>query len=172
MWWLAVFLVAINVLWAGPAFLGRRTLREGDEAPAFTLPRIDDPGSDVSLGSLRGSAVMLVFWATWCDSCVAEIPTIAQVARKYSGRGLEVVGMNLDPGERAGVLAFLRARDVGYPNVGVDEATSSLYRVDLLPTLYLVDRGGRICRGFTGRVGARRLARAVEACIATGNPGS
>ncbi len=172
MWWLAIFLIAINVLWLGPTFLGRGALEEGEQAPAFALPRVDDPEAVVSLGSLEGSTVLLVFWATWCDSCVAEIPVIARIERKYRDKGLAVVGMNLEPESRASVAAFLRARGVKYANVSVDDATSSLYRVNLLPALYLVDGKGRICRGFTGRVGPRRLESAVEKCIAGGDPGS
>ena len=164
-WWLAAFLVLINVLWIGPTFLGHGSLRQGDEAPGFALPRVDDTGEIVSLESLRGSVVLLVFWATWCDSCIAEIPVVGKVARAYGDRGLAVVGMNVAQGSGADVARFLKARGVAYPNVTVDGSTAAQYEVSLLPAIYVVDAGGKVCKAFTGRVGPRRLASAVEKCM-------
>jgi thiol-disulfide isomerase/thioredoxin len=163
-WWFAIFFVAVNVLWLGPMLLGGRTLTAGIEAPPFELARVEG-GDTIDLADLEGSTVLLVFWATWCDSCVAEIPVLTRIHEKYENRSVRVVGMNLEPESRGAVRGFLKARAVPYPNVMVDPVTANAYKVKILPTIYLVNREGEVCRGFTGTVGEGRLTRALEDCM-------
>jgi thiol-disulfide isomerase/thioredoxin len=164
-WWFVAFFIAMNILWIGPSFFGARTLRRGVEAPAFSLPEVRDASRRIALEQLRGRTVLMVFWATWCDACLSELPVIEEIAARYRDRGLVVVGMNVEPGNRAGVQRFLEGRSISYPNVIVDSPTSEAYRVSLLPAIYVVDREGLVCRGFAGRTGKFRLSRAVEKCI-------
>jgi thiol-disulfide isomerase/thioredoxin len=167
-WWFVAFFAAINLLWIAPSFLGARALSRGTSAPDFALPLVPSAGGRLSLGELRGRAVVMVFWATWCDACLAEIPVVEEISRLHPAEGLVVVGMNLEPEDRPGVARFLESHPLGFENVSVDEATAAAYGVRVLPTIYVVDAAGRICRGFTGRTSGFRLKRAVEACIRDG----
>ena len=119
-WWFVAFFVIVNALWIAPAFLGGGALKKGTEAPAFSLRPLPDAPEKLSLESLRGSTVLLVFWATWCDACLAEIPVVVDLSRRYADRGLVVVGMNVEPENRAGVERLLSSRPVPYRNVTVD----------------------------------------------------
>ncbi|MBW2260479.1 MAG: TlpA family protein disulfide reductase [Deltaproteobacteria bacterium] len=164
-WWFVAFFVAVNILWIGPAILGGGTLKKGSVAPAFSLPLIPDSSERLSLESLRGSTVLLVFWATWCDACLAEIPVVIDLSNRYGDRGLVVVGMNLEPENRPGVGRFLSTSSIPYRNVTVDGQTAAAYRVGVLPAIVLIDRAGTVYKGFTGRTSGFRLARAVERCL-------
>ncbi|MCD6290472.1 MAG: TlpA family protein disulfide reductase [Anaerolineae bacterium] len=116
--------------------------RVGLMAPDFTLSRLD--GQPVSLSELRGQAVVLNFWATWCPPCRAEMPALERVYQAHREDGVVVLGVN--QGETgAAVNPFLKEFGISFPvlldaqgNVG------RLYRVQALPTTYFIDRQGMI----------------------------
>jgi len=164
-WWFAGVFVLINALWIIPNFTGAGGLPAGEPAPGFRLPEVSGAGASISLEDMEGRTVLLLFWATWCDACIAEIPTVRSVAERYSGRGFSVLGMNLDGGDREAVASFVARGSIPWKNVLTDEKTAAAYRVRILPALYLVDAEGRVCRRFSGRVGEGRLSRAVEQCL-------
>lgn len=66
---------------------------ERPEAPVFTLERLDGEGS-ISLASLRGKAVVLNFWASWCKPCEEESEALESVWQEYSERGVVFVGID------------------------------------------------------------------------------
>ena len=65
--------------------------RVGQRAPAFSLPKLNGSGT-VSLARLRGKAVVLNFFASWCDPCKREAPALEKVWRDYRSRGVVVLG--------------------------------------------------------------------------------
>jgi thiol-disulfide isomerase/thioredoxin len=112
----------------------------GRPAPDFTLPR---PGGDeLTLAELRGKAVVLNFWASWCGPCEAEMPELQEAARKFGDKGLVVVGVN--QGEPAEIVVDYLARlGITFP-IALDTAVkvSATYRVNSLPTTFFIDRDG------------------------------
>ncbi len=87
--------IAAFVLLAAPALA---VPRPGDPAPPLTLA--GTAGSPVALAALRGHAVYLNFFATWCGPCRVETPDIVALSKAYAPRGLRVVG--IDVGEDLG----------------------------------------------------------------------
>src|SRR5436190_3071273 len=61
-------------------------------APDFALSDLE--GAPVSMKDLRGKAVVLYFWATWCATCRAEMPKLEKLAHDYRGRGVVLLGIN------------------------------------------------------------------------------
>jgi len=120
-------------------------------APDFTLPTLS--GTPIRLAELRGKAVLLNFWATWCAPCRTEMPSIEALYQRYKDRGLDVLAVNLDLRSTAGVAAFLQEVGVTF-RVGLDPSwsTARAYRVLGLPTTYLIDRAGQV---IVREVGAR-----------------
>ncbi len=116
--------------------------RKGFPAPDFEGTTLD--GEMVRLRDLRGHAVVLNFWATWCPPCRFEMPAIEQVANRYAERGLVVLLIN--QGEPPNVIRpFLDEMGVTQPVV-IDngEIGARLYRVRGLPTTVFIHPDGMI----------------------------
>ncbi len=88
------------------------SIRSGQDVPDFTL--VDLRGETVSLSDLRGRAVVLNFWATWCPPCRREMPLLDNFQSRYGPRGLTVVGVALDEPVTT-VAPFIAAMGVKYP---------------------------------------------------------
>lgn len=94
------------------ADFGLRALRPGSEVPDMRLVNL--AGEEVSLNELRGTAVVLNFWASWCGPCRREMPALHAVQRDWENRGATVVGINV--GESAETAArFLESLGVDFP---------------------------------------------------------
>lgn len=120
-------------------------LQVGMRAPAFTLKTLD--GKEVSLESLRGKAVLLDFWASWCANCIAELPHLRATIKKFAGKPLAVLAVSLDD-TREEVESILKHHE--YPAMhawdpaGSENPVGVLYNVQELPTWYLIDADGVI----------------------------
>src|SRR5207245_11674878 len=69
---------------------------EGKLATNFLLETLD--GKEMSLSDLRGQAVVINFWATWCQPCRKEIPELVAAYNSYRERGVVILGVNLQEG--------------------------------------------------------------------------
>jgi peroxiredoxin len=112
-------------------------------SPAFDFPRLDGAG-DLTLTSLRGKAVVLNFWASWCAPCKDEIPALETAWRAHRRSGLVIVGIDIM--DAAGdARSFARRIGITYPLVR-DPKGKSLDRFSVLhlPETLFVNRHGRI----------------------------
>src|SRR5688572_16889953 len=66
----------------------------GKPAPDFALKTLD--GREVTLSGLRGKAVVVNFWATWCAPCKVEMPWLAELQKKHGEHGVEIIGVTMD----------------------------------------------------------------------------
>ena len=121
-------------------------------APQFTLEDMDEEKH--SLEDLRGKVVLLNFWATWCPPCRREMPSMERLYQKLSGENFTVIAINQmeDPDH---VFAYTGQLDVD-PTFTIlfdkDSKVSNSFRVNGLPTTYLIDKQGKIrYRAIGGR---------------------
>jgi len=119
-------------------------LKEGQQALGFTLPTLD--GSQASLIDHRDKLVVLNFWATWCQPCALEMPSLEALWRRYRDRGLIVVGVSVDRGAPKGLLEpYVRSLKLTFPILlDPDSKTSDRWRVTALPATFLVRPGGEV----------------------------
>lgn len=142
-----VLLVAGILLW--PVLAVRSSASPPAQAPASgriasNFSRMDLNHEDITLETYRGKVVLLNFWATWCEPCLAEIPRFAGWQQKYGQRGLQILGVSMDDGE-APVREFYRKHRLNYPVVMGDEKLGEAYGGILgLPVTFLIDIDGRI----------------------------
>ena len=116
---------------------------EGPMAPDFTLTA--DNGQNVTLSRFRGkSGIVLVFFATWCPSCIEEVPQIKQFASRGAGENVEVFGINVQQSKRI-VDRFIRAHEVNYRILLDTEArVARAYGATGMPTVIGIDAAGVI----------------------------
>jgi thiol-disulfide isomerase/thioredoxin len=117
-----------------------------EQAPAFSLPTLDEPSSTVSLADFRGKVVYVDFWASWCAPCQVSIPLLSELRNSYAAQGLdfEVVAINVDSDPADGT-DFLVDVPVEYVVLSDPEGkTPGLYDLKAMPTSYLVDKTGKV----------------------------
>jgi peroxiredoxin len=116
---------------------------QGYLAPDFALPSLD--GQTVRLSDLRGKAVLLNFWATWCSPCRQEMPTIEKVYQDSKSRGLAILAVSLDAGSKSVVKSFMQELKLEFP-VLLDPEMEVLriYRMVGIPASFLIDKQGII----------------------------
>jgi len=139
----------------------------GKPAPALQLSVAANGivGSQMSLAELKGKAVLLDFWASWCGPCAMEAPIVDRVARRYGHKGLVVMGVNVDDSPEV-VRAYAEKKGLSYPMVmDVGKRASLLYGVDKLPSLILIDKQGNVHAFMTGLVDEASLNEAVGAAM-------
>lgn len=118
--------------------------REGFSAPDFTLDLLG--GGEITLSDLRGQAVMINLWASWCPPCREEMPAIQKVYEEYKDQGLVVLAVNTtNQDTEAAAAAFVDEFGLTFP-VPLDRtgAVSNRYQLRGLPSTYFVDREGII----------------------------
>jgi len=113
--------------------------------PAPTFSGVDRSGAALSLESLRGSVVVLDFWASWCGPCVSELPTLIEIHETFADDGVVVLGINLDRSE-SDYLDAVDTYALEYPQIYDSDVGTigTLYRIAGIPMTYVVDREGII----------------------------
>ena len=116
---------------------------DGGATPPLALE--DLAGKTHRLADYRGSVVLVNFWATWCEPCRAEMPSMNRLRRSLEGRRFEVLAVNLaEPLAR--IQKYLDSMPLGFPLLrDRDSAASKAWNARLLPARSnLIGRDGRI----------------------------
>ncbi|MGQ9927892.1 MAG: TlpA family protein disulfide reductase [Chloroflexaceae bacterium] len=132
----------------------------GDPAPDFSYTLPD--GMTVRLSDLRGTPVVLNFWASWCLPCVEEMP-ILQAAYAAAEGKLVVLAVNRNE-LPAAIARFTASTPVTFPliaNIGGD--IGDRYAVNSLPVTYFIRRDGTISAWHIGALNKRALTEQLEA---------
>ncbi len=126
-------------------------LQPGAEAPDFTITNAQYPGG-LKLSQLRGSYVVLEFWASWCPDCRKATPAMVEMHSEYSPRGVEFVGVSFDT-DSAAWQRYIESSGmdwIHYSELKKWKDGTTLdgpYRVNWIPTVYLIDPEGKIAAG-------------------------
>jgi peroxiredoxin len=122
----------------------------GKPAPALSLPALD--GHTVSLADYRGKKVLIVYWASWCSPCKAEMPILNRLYRGASATefAFEILAVSVDE-DRAEAEKFARENNMTFP-VLLDPAQKTIdaFHVESVPSMIVVDAAGTILYGKSG----------------------
>jgi len=133
--------------------------QQGFLAPDFELSTT--AGDTIKLSDLRGQAVLVNLWATWCPPCRAEMPAIEKIYNEYKDQGFTVLAVDMtyqdDP---AAVLPFVEEYGLTFP-ILLDKTgeMGKAYQLKSLPSSYFIDREGIITEVVIGGPMAEALLR-------------
>ena len=168
----ALAIVIGLLLIAGPGFLSSlpaapkpalqsgmqsRTPKEGEAIPDFELPTLD--GRKVRLSALRGSPVLINFWATWCGPCKQEMPLLVEQYNWNKGKGLRVLAIDTLANDNVDDMrAFAKQFNMNF-DVLVDEtdAIAGGWEVMGLPTTFFIRPDGTVAKVHVGQLTADQL---------------
>jgi thiol-disulfide isomerase/thioredoxin len=150
-----------SLLAAGSALLWREALAAG-ETPAYRVSpwqgavpafqAIDTHGKTWRLADLKGRAVLINFWASWCEPCRAEMPTLQQIADLYGADKLLVLAINFKE-HPTRAIQFAASTGLSLPVLLDPQGqTARAWGVKVFPTTILVDRQGRPRQRVQGEV--------------------
>ncbi len=144
-----------------PPILGKTT-----PAPDFTLEKLD--GGSLKLSDLRGKAVLLNFWATWCGPCKIETPWLVEMQNQYGSQGLQVVGVAMDDSGKDEIAKFAKDMGVNYPVLLGKEAVGDEYGgVPGLPESFFIGRDGKIVDRIIGLKGRADIEDSIKKALST-----
>jgi cytochrome c biogenesis protein CcmG, thiol:disulfide interchange protein DsbE len=132
-------LFSLQVFCAGAAELKRW---DGGATPELALE--DLAGKQHKLADYRGKVVLVNFWATWCEPCRAEMPSMDRLRGSLEGKPFAVLAVNLaEPLSR--IEKFVDATPVRFPLLrDRDGSAAKAWKAKLLPASFLIGRDGRI----------------------------
>ena len=175
-------LVVVAVVIAGMLYFGyhqaRRSASAGGSgtsfsgitiskpAPDFTLESIS--GQSMRLSDLRGKAVLLNFWATWCAPCKIEMPWFVELQNEYGSQGLQIVGVAMDDSSKEDIAKFAKDMGVNYPVLIGKEAVGEEYGgVPALPESFFIGRDGKIVDKIIGLKGKAEIEDSIKKALST-----
>jgi len=170
-------LVVVALIVAAMLYFGFHMARRSDEdpgisitksgiAPDFALETLD--GKDLRLSSLRGKAVLLNFWATWCGPCKIETPWLVELQKQYGSQGLQVIGVAMDDSGKDDIAKFAQEMGVNYPVLLGKEAVGDEYGgVPALPESFFIGRDGKIVDRIIGLRGKGDIEEAIRKALDT-----
>jgi cytochrome c biogenesis protein CcmG/thiol:disulfide interchange protein DsbE len=150
--WVMLIILSLGMIWIFASRSGANNTTggliaqpyEGFLAPDFELS--NPSGENLRLSDLRGQAVILNFWASWCPPCRTEMPAIQAVHQAYQDRGLVVLGVNAaNQDNLTQAQEFVASMDLTFQMLSDSAGTvQELYAISALPSTYFIDRAGII----------------------------
>ena len=135
----------------------------GSMAPDFSLVDLD--GNEVRLADLRGSPVVVNFWASWCGPCVEEFPLLRAAVEENVDDGLIVLGIVYDDRSEAARAFMERNGGSWQALMDPDDRVATAYKIFAPPETYFIGRDGRIVARHIGQFTAESLEAKVAAIL-------
>lgn len=185
-WIVSVFLfvLASMVTFAGPAAALNQATSDGskkrvaaaaEKTHTGDLPIIDLEGYKNLLAERRGRPVVVSFWATWCEPCRDELPLVNEMARRFTPRGIEFMGISLDDeADRNVARRFLAGMKLVFPSYRKKPGDEGEFIAAVnpkwsgaIPATCLYDREGRLVAEWVGASSRARFEKALEDLLKT-----
>lgn len=162
---IAILLLGLAWIFASADRVGTSTAgripapQQGFLAPDFELQTIT--GETVRLSDLRGQAVLVNLWATWCPPCRAEMPAIEQVYQEYKAQGFTVLAVDMTYQDSfADIAPFVEKYQLTFPILlEPNGEMARAYQLRSLPSSFFIDREGIIHEVVIGGPMAEALLR-------------
>ncbi|MGH2511329.1 MAG: TlpA family protein disulfide reductase, partial [Candidatus Limnocylindrales bacterium] len=141
-----------------------------DDGSTFQLT--DLAGNPLTLASLRGRAVWVNFWASWCPPCQSETPTLRAMDEEYRSRGLTLIAIQVQQTVDEGNSYAARYGLKYAIGADVSAAVFRTYHVYALPTQFFIDPQGVIRAVINGPLDKTSASQLIESILPAASPGS
>ena len=181
----AIILIVVILVVAGMIYVGARISRNqkaglqtpeetelavGTMAPDFQLKSLD--GKTAKLSDYKGKAVLLNFWATWCEPCKIEMPWLVDFNKQYASQGFTVIGVAMDDDAdskdwvQKDIKKFADEKQVNYPVLlGNGKVGDAYGGVNFLPEIFYIDRSGKIVQHAVGLKGKGEIEENIKKAL-------
>ena len=124
----------------------------GSKAPDFKANALDAAKTPRTLASYKGQVVLLNVWATWCEPCKVEMPSMERLHRLYRDKGLKIVAVSIDaPGKEKDVATYARKNGYTFEIVhDPDGEIQRIYQTTGVPESFVIGTDGKIIRKVIG----------------------
>ena len=163
----SVAILALSAFWigisaslpGGTASPGIPAPQTGFLAPEFTLTSLQ--GETISLADLRGQAVLVNIWASWCGPCRSEMPAMQTIYQEYTSQGFTILAVNAtNQDSQAEAANFANEYNLTFPILmDTDGRVGELYQVSALPSSFFIRPDGTIQEVVIGGPMAEALLR-------------
>jgi cytochrome c biogenesis protein CcmG/thiol:disulfide interchange protein DsbE len=163
---LSLGVVVVLLIAAVTTALAAAPPKTGAPAPAFSLPVVANGNGNLSLRGLRGHAIYLNFFASWCGPCKDEVPFIGKLSREYAKRNIVVVGVDeLEPADKA--RQFVAQYHLPY-RIALDDSgdVGGSYGLIGLPLHVFIGRNGNVAGYRIGEISEPQLRQQLQALSA------
>lgn len=125
---------------------------EGKLAPDFSLKNLQ--GQEVKLSDHKGKLVFVNFWATWCEPCKEEMPSMERLYNKMKDRPFEILAISLDSQPTEAVPKFLKQTqlNISFPLLqdAEQKTAKNLFRTTGVPESFIVGADGKVIKHVIG----------------------
>ena len=124
--------------------------KEQSPAPDITVVSLAN-GKPLKLSSLKGTVVLLNFWATWCPPCREEIPSMMKLNGIMTGKPFQMVAVSIDEGGKPAIDSFFKESGLLLPTY-IDESGAAVkaYGVTGVPESFIIDKQGVVIKKIIG----------------------
>jgi cytochrome c biogenesis protein CcmG/thiol:disulfide interchange protein DsbE len=138
----AVAVLAGLLVWVVAGTLETPVVNAGDAAPKFKV--LTEDGKTLTPKDFGGKLLVVNFWASWCEPCIAETPSLEEMSRLLANKGVVVLGISVDTNEKR-YKDFLSRWQISFEtsrDPSADIATS--YGTLQFPDTYIIDSNGKV----------------------------
>lgn len=135
---------AIQKIQTAPLIANKET------APGFQL--YDTSGNKYDLASYRGKSLVLYFFAPWCSICRTTVGNLEYLKSLRSSGKLEILSIGLDYSDAKQIARYQKDHNMSIPVLLGDESVSEAYRIRGFPTVYFIDKEGKVSASSLGYI--------------------
>jgi len=138
-------------------------------APEFELENI--AGGKTAAGDLKGKVLVVDFWATWCEPCIAEIPKFNKMADEFKGKDVQIVGITVESAHDTIKPKVIETGMKYTVLVGNDKVVDGFGGLIGFPTTFVVTKDWKIYKKYMGALPDKdvRIKKDIEKLLAEGS---